>query len=118
MKIYPQILKKDNPIREDLQDFYYFGDPQEIHLAISKAKLPAKTILNEKLHCHLESYTYFITIQGEGYLEVEGEEIHLTEAAVIEIAPGEKYRVLRSGEDTFAWIVVGTKPGNVDKSIF
>lgn len=118
MRIYQAIGKQSNDTCTQKQDSFYWGDPNEIKLAISKSSLEANTTFTEKVHTHTNSFTYFIVITGSGFIEVEGSEIRIKQNEILEIRPGEKYRVLRSGHEKFSWIVVGTLPGNKDKIIY
>lgn len=62
---------------------------------------------NEPLHYHKKSIQTFIVTAGLLIVEVEGQEITLSEKQILQIEPGEQYRVVRHIGDT-NYIVVGT----------
>jgi len=101
-----------------MPDWGYWGDPNEIQLAISKGSIIGDEYQTEKLHTHLKSYTYFIILTGAGIVTVNKKDVRVERDQVLEIAPKEQYCVKCATTKPFTWFVIGTIAGNKDKIIF
>ena len=90
--------------------FGYWGEYNEIPLGLSIGEIAvAEQFTAEKLHWHTKGLSYFIGLEGTGFVEVNGEEVRLAAKECLEISPGEKYRVLRGEDLPFRWLVVCTE---------
>ncbi len=114
MKIYEKKLKSS---RES--ENFYFGDYGEIPIGISFAGVNKnnKEKINDKLHFHKESNEFYITIGGEGILEVEGKEIILNKNSVVMIEPQEKHKIIKATKIPFNFIVISTRKKGDDKIV-
>tara|TARA_B100001989_G_C24527217_1_gene459380 strand:- start:1332 stop:1667 length:336 start_codon:yes stop_codon:yes gene_type:complete len=61
----------------------------------------------EALHYHKSRNTYFCVITGSLQIEVEGQIIEVTNEAMLQVFPNEKYRVVSVGDDGATYVVVG-----------
>lgn len=71
----------------------------------------------EPIHYWKTSTQYFIGIEGEGSVIVDGDEIILKRDQIIKLEPGQKYKMGRAISTPFRWLVIGTVKKKEDKVI-
>ena len=121
MKIYkfqPKFNKTHNDQNKKISGWGYWGDPNEIKLAISKGQINYDNYIPEKRHAHSDSYVYFIVLTGKGLVNVNNTDINVGKDDVLEIAPKEIYFVRKALKTPFDWLVIGTITGNKDKIVY
>ena len=60
---------------------------------------------DEVMHCH-PYREYFVVLEGEAELRVEGENVPIQAGMVVMIEPGERHRVTSIGPAGARWIVI------------
>lgn len=109
MKIYRKTEKNTS-------GFGYWGNFGEIDLGWSSGLIEDNDKFpGEKLHYHTVGTTYFLGITGAGLIQVEGNEIELSEDVLLRIDPREKYGVVGAKTVPFKWIVVCTSKEKGEK---
>ncbi len=87
---------------------FYFGEFDDKPLApfsISLAEFGAD-FSGEPVHYHAKNQKVFVTLEGEGVLEVNGQEVPMTPENMIHIEPGERHRIVRVTKAPLKFIVV------------
>ncbi len=97
---------------------YYFGEFNESPLApfsISLATMD-ESFAGEKRHYHTENQKAFLTLEGEGVLNVNGEEVILRPEEMIHIEPNEVHFVSRVTKAPLKCVVIASSKLN-DKRV-
>lgn len=111
MKIFD---KKD----KSTKGFGYWGDYGEIDLGFSSGLIEdSASFLGEPLHFHKKATTFFLVLSGSGVVEVEGKEVEVKEKQLLQIDPGEKYKVLGAKQTPFSWVVISTNKDPKDRMV-
>lgn len=71
----------------------------------------------EPLHFHKEATTYMLVLEGSGYVQVEGERVLVSRDQLLEIAPGEQYKMLGGEDLPFRWICISSNKEPGDKVV-
>jgi len=101
---------------KSLPGFAYWGDFGEIDTGWSSGEIVDNNKYpGEKLHYHKTGTTYFLSLSGVGLVQVDGKEIELPKETLLQINPGEKYKVLGAKETPFKYIVVCTSKERSEK---
>lgn len=76
---------------------YFFGDYGEIPIGISQIRINEAESQNfiDPVHFHKMGTEYYLTIEGTGVIEIEGQEVELNEKQMVMVEPGEKHAVKR-----------------------
>lgn len=80
---------------------HWNGSPVEIGLTELLLEVP-KT---EVLHYH-EYHEYYVILEGDGELEVEGATVPLTTGSTVMVQPGEKHQVVGVGSAGIRWVII------------
>lgn len=114
MKVFP---RKDK-IQRGAGNFY-FGDYGEIPLGISQTRIDDKNFNKSKdtLHYHKKGTEYYLTIEGEAMLEVEGTEVKLNKNQLVMVELGEKHYVKLVTAIPFSAIAICTTKDPGDKVV-
>ena len=80
---------------------HWNSSPIEIGLTDLLLEVPA----TERLHYH-EYHEYYIVLEGDGSLEVEGVNVALQAGSTIMVEPGEKHRVVAVGSSGIRWVII------------
>lgn len=92
MKLFNKIEKTDKKNGKH----YYFGDYNEIDLAISSSYYSTEIQnIDEPLHYHLNGYEYYIVTQGSAIIEIENTEYTIDTNTTIMVEPNEKHKITR-----------------------
>lgn len=89
---------------------YYFGDFDQVPLApfsISFASLD-ETYAGEKRHYHTQNQKAFLTLEGEGVLNVNGMEVVMHPEELIHIEPNEIHFVSRVTKAPLKFIAIAS----------
>jgi mannose-6-phosphate isomerase-like protein (cupin superfamily) len=87
----------------------FWGERGGIGLRINFGKLASgEEFPKDDLHYHKTRTTYFCVLEGEMFVEVEGEIIQVTKENMLEVSPGEKYKTVSVGQEGCCWVVVGS----------
>lgn len=96
----------------------YWGNYGEIDIGLSRGSVVSKSeFQGDKLHYHQKGVVFILVLEGSGLVEVEGEELTISENEVLRISPGEKYRHTGAAETPFSWITICTSKDPKDKVI-
>lgn len=71
----------------------------------------------ESLHYHKEATTYMLALEGSGFVEINGEKEMVSQDELLEIAPGEHYRMLGADQVPFRWITISSNKIPDDKVV-
>ena len=114
MKIYK---KQSKSLRES--ENYYFGNYGEIPIGVSFATINEsnKNEIKDKLHYHVKSNEFYIILEGEGILEIEGKEFVLNSDSMIMVEPNEKHKITKATKLPFRFIAISTEKAKNDKVI-
>lgn len=113
MKIYP---KQSKASRESGN--FYFGNYGEIPIGISFAEvINTEDETQDKLHYHIKSNEFYITLEWEWILEIEGKEMVLQQNEMIMVEPNEKHRIIKATKTPFRFIAISTEKDKDDKVI-
>ncbi len=110
MKIHER-KQKSNPL------LGYWGNYGEIDIGISSGKIDKHTDFSEILHYHKKGLVYFLILDGEGILEINGEIVPMKKDTVIQIDPEEKYKVREVLSYPLSWITICTIKDPSDKIV-
>jgi quercetin dioxygenase-like cupin family protein len=94
---------------------YYFGDFDDVPLApfsISQASFDRDTYQPEKRHYHTTHQKAFLTLEGEGVLNVDGREVIMNPDVLIHVEPGEVHFVQEVRTRLLKFIVILAKKEN------
>jgi len=80
---------------------HWNGSPVEIGLTELLTRVPE----TECLHYH-DYHEYYVVLEGEGELEVDGSVIALKAGATTMVAPGEKHQVVGVGPHGIRWVII------------
>lgn len=80
---------------------HWNGSPVEIGLTELLLEVPP----TECLHCH-DYHEYYVILEGDGDLEVEGSIIALVAGSTVMVEPGEKHRVVAVGPAGIRWVII------------
>jgi mannose-6-phosphate isomerase-like protein (cupin superfamily) len=81
---------------------HWNGSPLEIGDSTLLREVPS----SEARHFH-DFFEYYVVLEGEAELEVEGEAVRLEAGSVVMVHPGERHRIARVHPERGArWIVV------------
>lgn len=93
-----------------------WGKRGEADLRVNFGKLKAGDVfLTEPLHYHKTRKTYFCVVDGGLKVEVNGRVVEITESAMLEVEPLEKYRVMGVGAEGCLWVTIGNN--NIDDKV-
>lgn len=59
----------------------------------------------ECLHYH-DYHEYYVVLEGEGGLEVEGSVVSLSAGSTVMVEPGEKHQVVAVGPEGIRWVII------------
>ncbi|MBI4835730.1 MAG: cupin domain-containing protein [Candidatus Abawacabacteria bacterium] len=102
MHIFPQKAKT-------VPGTYYFGefdDNPKAPFSISWAKLTRNNYQMEKKHYHTKHQKVFVTLAGEGSLNVNGQETKMVPEKMIQVEPGEIHFLQKIISEELEFIVV------------
>ena len=80
---------------------HWNGSPVEIGLTELLLEVPS----SERLHYH-DYHEYYVILEGEGSLEVEGSVIPLLAGETAMVEPGERHQVVSVGPAGIRWVIV------------
>lgn len=92
---------------------FYYGKREEIPLRINLSSF-SSIKMTDPLHFHKKSTQFFLVVEGEITLEVNGKSVTLSKDNLLEIVPKEKYRVRRVKKGS-KYVVIGTKNAEGDR---
>ena len=111
-------MKIHKKLNHHLPGFHYWGERAQVDLRVNFAVFSSKDSFPEdQLHYHKTRTTYFCVLEGELHLEVSGEKIILTQNAMLEVEPMEKYKTLAVGSNGCKFVVIGSHTDEEDKVI-
>jgi mannose-6-phosphate isomerase-like protein (cupin superfamily) len=80
---------------------HWNGSPVEIGVTELLTKVPE----SERLHYH-DYHEYYVVLEGDGSLEVEGSMVPLSAGSAIMVEPGERHRVVSIGSSGIRWVII------------
>ncbi len=80
---------------------HWNGSPVEIGLTELLLQVPQ----TETLHYH-DYHEYYVVLEGDGQLEVEGALTPLQAGSTVMVQPGEKHRVVEVGPNGIRWVII------------
>ena len=80
---------------------HWNGSPVEIGVTELLREVPA----TEQLHYH-HYHEYYVILEGEGALEIDGKQVPLTAESTVMVEPGERHRVTSVGPDGIRWVII------------
>jgi mannose-6-phosphate isomerase-like protein (cupin superfamily) len=80
---------------------HWNGSPLEIGLTELLLEVPG----TERLHYH-DYHEYYVILEGEGSLEVEGSVVPLLAGETAMVEPGESHQVVSVGPAGIRWVIV------------
>ncbi len=80
---------------------HWNGSPVEIGLTETLYNVPE----TEQRHYH-DYHEYYVVLDGDGTLEVEGSLVPLVAGTTVMVEPGEKHRVVAVGASGIRWLIV------------
>ena len=80
---------------------HWNGSPVEIGVTEVLTRVPQ----SECLHFH-DYHEYYLVLEGDGMLQVEGQEVRLTAGQTVMVEPGEKHRVTAVGASGIRWVII------------
>jgi len=111
MRIIP---RKGKPNRA--KGHYYFGDYGTTPASISIASINDESEqIPDRQHYHKKGYEFYVTLQGKGTLEVNGQATTLEENNTVMVEPGEKHSVKGVLETPFLVVIFNTVNEKEDK---
>ena len=87
---------------------FYFGEYDDVPLApfsISLATFDA-SFAGEKKHYHSENQKVFVTLEGEGILNVDGKDVVLQPEMMVQVEPNEVHCVSKVTKAPLKFIVI------------
>lgn len=110
-----KIHKKQN---KSTPGWGYWGNYGEIAMGFSSGLIERnEDYPGEPLHYHKQAITYMLVLKGSGYVEVEGEKVLVQKDELLEIAPGEKYKMIGGEDLPFQWVTISTNKEPGDKVV-
>ena len=98
--------------------FGYWGDFGEIDMGFSYGYVEKREgFSGEKRHYHKKGTVYFLTLEGRGSLEVDGEDVVMEKDILIRVDPGEIYKVKSVLETPFHWLAICTSKDPQEKVV-
>lgn len=83
----------------------FCGHWNESPVEIGLTELLREVPLTECLHYH-DYHEYYVVLEGEGKLEVEGHVVDLVAGATVMVEPGEKHQVIEVGPEGIRWVII------------
>ena len=82
-------------------------------LEIGLTELLLEVPCSERRHCH-DYHEYYIVLEGEGILEVEGAAVPLQAGSTVMVEPGERHQLVAVGPAGLRWAIVKerSEPGS------
>jgi mannose-6-phosphate isomerase-like protein (cupin superfamily) len=82
-------------------------------LSIIEERMPAGT--QELRHLHRQARQFFMVLEGELVLEVEGQEFVLKPREGVEVAPGQQHQALNRSASDVRFLVASQPPSHGDR---
>lgn len=96
----------------------YWGNYGEIDMGFSSGLIDNNAEYSgEPVHYHKQATTYILVLEGSGFVEINGEKITVAQDELLEIAPGEHYRMLGADQMPFRWITISSNKNPDDKVV-
>lgn len=80
---------------------HWNGSPVEIGVTDLLNDVPS----TELLHYH-DYHEYYVVLEGEGSLEVDGSMFPLKAGSAVMVEPGERHRVTSVGPNGIRWVII------------
>lgn len=80
---------------------HWNGSPVEIGVTELLTDVPG----TECMHYH-DYHEYYVVLEGEGCLEVDGSLVSLSAGSTVMVEPGEKHRVVSVGPMGIRWVII------------
>lgn len=80
---------------------HWNGSPVEIGVTEVLLEVPS----TERLHYH-NYHEYYVILQGDGSLEVDGSVVPLQAGSVVMVEPGEQHKVVDVGSSGVRWVII------------
>jgi mannose-6-phosphate isomerase-like protein (cupin superfamily) len=80
---------------------HWNGSPVEIGVTGVLTEVP----LSECLHYH-DYHEYYVVLEGDGTLEVEGSIVPLSAGSAVMVEPGERHQVVSIGVNGIRWVII------------
>jgi len=102
-------MKLHKKFEHNIAGVGYWGERPGVSLRVNFGNFNANDNYPEDvLHYHNTRVTYFCVLEWQINVEVEGVLVAVTNEAMLEVAPLEKYRTLGVGEKGCKYIVIGS----------
>jgi mannose-6-phosphate isomerase-like protein (cupin superfamily) len=80
---------------------HWNGSPVEIGVTELLTRVPE----SECLHYH-DYHEYYVILEGEGSLQVEGSIVPLQAGSAVMVEPGERHQVASVGPNGIRWVII------------
>lgn len=96
----------------------YWGNYGEIGMGFSCGLIESNDdYTSEPVHYHKEAATYILALEGSGFVEINNQKVTVLQDELLEIAPGEHYRMLCADQVPFRWITISSNKNPDDKVV-
>ncbi len=86
---------------------------QREEVGVIQERVP--TGASETRHHHARARRLFLILEGEGTLELEGEEIRMLKGEALEVAPGAPHRFFNRSNADVHFLVISVPPSHGDR---